>query len=124
MVIISSAQVTRVIKYGDLTREYLLQVKKPSRHEPGQFIQLALDQVSPSSPWPDSRPYSIANYSKDGLTIRIIVKKKGTFSTRIFNELVIGKECFVKYPYGILYFLLIRIIVHLSSLQQVQEFLQ
>jgi len=66
---------------------------------PGQFLHLALDEYNPSMPWPESRCFSIQN-SPSSNYIKITFSVKGKFTHRMVQELSIGKEIWLKLPYG------------------------
>ncbi|MGL1887873.1 MAG: FAD-dependent oxidoreductase [Reichenbachiella sp.] len=100
MSVVSTAIVKDIIVYSDSVREYLLDVEEYDSYEPGQFLQLTLDKVDASGNWPESRTFSIASYSTDDKTIRIIIKKAGNYTEKIFSEFSIGTECTIKYAYG------------------------
>lgn len=67
---------------------------------PGQFLHLALDPYDPSGYWPESRVFSIASpaFERDHLVVTYSVK--GGFTRRMAQELVRGREVWVKLPYG------------------------
>lgn len=100
MPIVSKATVIGVKKINDEIREYLLKPDKYINFEAGQFLQLTLDLVSASDFWPESRTFSIASYRSIDKSIRLIIKKVGPYTTRIFDALEIGYECTIKYAYG------------------------
>ncbi len=77
---------------------------KPSRQLPnflpGQFLHLALDPYDPTSGyWPDSRVFSIASTPTDP-EITIAYAVKGAYTKRMYDELVVNKEVWIKLPYG------------------------
>lgn len=67
---------------------------------PGQFLHLALDPFEAGTHWPDSRVYSIASSPTDRDRLRITVSQQGSFTTRMFDELQLGSEVWLKLPYG------------------------
>ncbi len=70
------------------------------RFKPGQFLHLALDPYYPTRGfWPDSRVFSIASAPFDS-EITIAYAVKGKFTLRMKEELDIGKEVWIKLPYG------------------------
>ncbi len=80
---------------------FRIDVEKRVNWFPGMFLQLSLSRKSASEPWLDSKPFSIASWG--GQTIRIIVRKEGSFTTELFS---IGKEGSlgtIKYPLGSFY---------------------
>lgn len=98
MAIITNAVVEKVVNISDDIKEYILKPEKMIAYEPGQFLQLSLDIVDASDYWTESRTFSIASYGKDYL--RLIIKKVGQYTTRIFNELSSGSVVAIKYAYG------------------------
>ena len=98
MAIITNAVVEKVINISDDIKEYILKPEKMIAYEPGQFLQLSLDIVDASDYWAESRTFSIASYGKDYL--RLIIKKVGQYTARIFNELSSGSVVTIKYAYG------------------------
>ncbi len=68
--------------------------------KPGQFLHLALDPYDPTIGfWPESRVFSIASTPFDPeITISYVVK--GAFTKRMREELIVGKEVWVRLPYG------------------------
>lgn len=97
---VSRAEVLQVISYNDEVREYILFIDDYVNFEAGQFLQLTLENVTASANWPDSRTFSIASYLNDEKTIRIVIKKAGEYTSKIFEELEVGKSCYIKYAYG------------------------
>jgi ferredoxin-NADP reductase len=77
-----------------------LQVDELNLFEAGQFLHLTLDNCNGSSNWPESRAFSIASYMNDDNTLTLVIKKVGTYTSRIFSELKAGSYCTIKYPYG------------------------
>lgn len=98
MAIITKAVVEKVVNISDDIKEYILKPEKLIAYEPGQFLQLSLDIVNASDYWAESRTFSIASYGKDYL--RLIIKKVGQYTTRIFDELSSGSVVAIKYAYG------------------------
>lgn len=80
----------------------LKSLEKPYRYLPGQFLHLALDAYDPSSPWPESRCFSMQSCDQDE-TILITFAAKGAFTNRMAGELAAGKEVTLKLPYGDLF---------------------
>jgi len=66
---------------------------------PGQFLHLALDEYNPGLQWPESRCFSIQN-SPSSDFIKITFSVKGRFTQRMAEELHVGKEIWLKLPYG------------------------
>ena len=72
------------------------------KYLPGQFLHFALDEYDPSSNWPESRCFSMQT-SPSSHTIKITFSAKGNFTTRMANELCIGKTVDIKLPFGELF---------------------
>lgn len=99
MATISKAEVIAVKEYNEEVREFTLKLEKPTYFDAGSFLQLTLEKEI-GNRWPESRNFSIASgYSKDGI-IKLIIRKVGCYTTRIFNELVVGATCTVKLSFG------------------------
>jgi len=95
------AEVAEVVEHASDLRSYLLRpLRRCPRFLPGQFLQLALDPYDPSRHWPESRPFSIANWPAAGEALRISVSRKGRFTGRMFDELRPGALVWLKLPYG------------------------
>jgi ferredoxin-NADP reductase len=93
--------ITEVIDHGE--RVYSLFLRPDSlapRFRPGQFLHLALDAYTPGDFWPDSRIFSIASRPDDRSTLRITYAVKGQFTTRMESEIQVGRQVWVKLPYG------------------------
>lgn len=73
---------------------------RPPKFKPGQFIHVALDEYDPARHWPESRPFSIASAPKNRKELSIVVARAGAFTSRMFSELVAGREFWIKGPYG------------------------
>ncbi|MDR1884356.1 MAG: FAD-dependent oxidoreductase [Prevotella sp.] len=100
MATISKATVCEIKEYGKDTREYALKLDRNNYFEPGSFLLLTLEEKDDYTKWPESRNFSIASiYGKDAM-IRLVIRKTGAYTTRIFNELAVGKTCTVKYAFG------------------------
>ena len=95
------ATVVHVVDHAENVREYCLKLDKFRKYDAGSFVQLTLDQVTPSQVWPDSRTFSIASYSSEYITL--IIQRVGYYTNRIFDELHIGSRCTLKYPFGDLF---------------------
>ena len=84
---------------------YTLELKslgKPFKFEAGQFLHLAIDDTDFSEQWPESRCFSMQSSPNEDI-IRITYSVKGYFTTRMENELIIGKNILLKLPYGELF---------------------
>jgi len=95
------AKVEKISKHTDNVVSYVFTpLKKVPRFKPGQFLHLALDEYDPSSPWPESRVFSIASSSTRRENIEITVSVKGKFTRRIYNEIKSDSIVWLKMPYG------------------------
>jgi ferredoxin-NADP reductase len=96
-----AAQVVEIVKHAVDLRSFVL---VPSRRvpifSPGQFLHLALDSFETGSHWPDSRVFSIASSPVDRERLRITISRQGQFTTRMFDELRVGSQVWLKLPYG------------------------
>jgi len=95
------ATVSNIVNHGDGI--HTVQFSVPSRitrFKAGQFLHLALDAFDPSEGyWPESRVFSIA--SKPGSDfIEIVYSVKGSFTKRMEHELSVGRQLWLKLPYG------------------------
>lgn len=93
--------ITQIIDHGE--RVYSVFLKPDSaapRFRPGQFLHLALDPYSPGDFWPESRVFSIASAPTERSSLRITYAVKGEFTSRMESELQVGREVWVKLPYG------------------------
>lgn len=101
MAIVTNAKIIAVNEISSIVREFILEPEKYRRYESGQFLQLSLENVTASEFWPESRVFSIANsYDKSNPYMRIIVKKNGLYTSRMFDELIVGSSCTIKYSFG------------------------
>jgi len=76
-------------------------LKRVPNFTPGQFLHMALGEYDPSGPWPESRVFSIASSPEMRQDrINLLISKQGKFTRRIFNEITVGKELWIKLPYG------------------------
>jgi NAD(P)H-flavin reductase len=97
---VSRARVASIKEFSNTTREYILELELNFHHEPGQFLQLTLENVDSSMIWPDSRSFSIASYEMPNKQLRLIIKKEGKFTTKLFNDIKLNNILTVKLPYG------------------------
>ena len=70
------------------------------RFKPGQFLHLALDAYEPGGFWPESRVFSIASSPRDRDRLELTYAVKGAFTERMERELAVGREVWVKLPFG------------------------
>ena len=94
-------RVSKLINHGGHVFTVELIPDKPSpRFKAGQFLHLALDAYDPSGFWPESRVFSIASPPDSRERLLITYSVKGDYTTRMENELAVGKEVWIKLPYG------------------------
>jgi ferredoxin-NADP reductase len=79
----------------DLTPDRLV----PS-FRPGQFLHLTVDDYDPSGFWPESRVFSIASSPRDRSRVRICYAVKGRYTTDMEQALQVGRQVWIKLPYG------------------------
>jgi predicted ferric reductase len=77
-------------------------LERPYKYLPGQFLHLALDPYDPSCAWPESRCFSMQTNDSEEF-IKITYSVKGAFTHRMAEELSVGKEVWLKLPYGELF---------------------
>jgi len=94
-------RIQKITDHGDhvYTVELLPESRMPI-FRPGQFLHLALDQYDPSSFWPESRVFSIANSPNQRDHLKISYSVRGRYTARMENELNEGRMVWVKLPYG------------------------
>ena len=96
--------VERVVAHGERVYTLALRPEKPEKPIPrfraGQFLHLALDPYDPSGFWPESRVFSIASPPAQRDTVRITYAVHGRFTARMENDLVEGRQVWIKMPYG------------------------
>lgn len=98
---ISKATVISIEGHGSDIREYALMLDKNHYFEAGSFLLLTLEQKTDYSRWPsESRCFSIASQHNEQGIIRLIIRKVGCYTSRIFEELAVGATCTVKYAFG------------------------
>jgi ferredoxin-NADP reductase len=97
------AIVTNLQKYRDNITLFRFKTGFQIKFKPGQFLHLALDNYDPSFIWPESRAFSIANAPGKEF-IDILVSPKGKFTNRMITEVSVGKQIWLKLPYGIFNF--------------------
>ncbi len=97
------SRVTQILNpVPDIYVVTLESLDKPYKYFPGQFLHLALDAYDPSMPWPESRCFSMQTGGEEDY-IKITYSVKGRYTTRMAEELVLGKEVTLKLPYGELF---------------------
>ncbi len=74
--------------------------RRYTRFRPGQFLHLALDDFDPmGGHWPESRVFSIASRpNQESLTV--VFSVKGRFTRRMAEELKVGRQVWLRLPYG------------------------
>jgi ferredoxin-NADP reductase len=93
-------RVSRTTDHGDHVYTIELEPEaKPPAFRPGQFLHLALDDYDPSRFWPESRVFSIAS-PPSSLPLRISYSVRGRYTARMEKELSVGRQVWVKLPYG------------------------
>src|SRR5258708_2221444 len=96
-----SCVVENIIDHGDHVYTLALRLERPApRFRAGQFLHLALDPYDPTGFWPESRVFSIASSPADRGQVRITYAVHGRFTARMENELVEGRQVWIKMPYG------------------------
>ena len=70
------------------------------RFVPGQFIHLTMNHYDPSSFWPESRVFSVANAVTDRRTLCLTIGRQGAYTNRILDEVKVGSVLWGKGPYG------------------------
>ena len=93
-------RVSRTTDHGD--HVYTIEMEpetRPPAFRPGQFLHLALDDYDPSRFWPESRVFSIASPPAT-LPLRISYSVRGRYTARMEKELTVGRQVWVKLPYG------------------------
>lgn len=98
MVLTSKCTVKNIREIDERLKFITFKIEKYIPWEPGMFLQLSLDKYDPSKPWPESRAFSFASYGED--EAKILVRKEGEFTTRIFNELKENSEFYIRYSFG------------------------
>ncbi|MBN1604432.1 MAG: FAD-dependent oxidoreductase [Chitinispirillaceae bacterium] len=90
-----------ITQYGDgVYSVTLLPSKRLPKFKAGQFLHLTVDPYDPQGGWwPESRVFSIASHSSDGNVV-IVYSVKGKYTTKMRDELSVGKEVWLKFPYG------------------------
>ena len=93
--------VDSIIDHGG--RVYTVELK-PERPVPaflpGQFLHLTVDDFDPAGFWPESRVFSIASSPGERGRIRICYSVKGRYTQKMERTLAIGREVWIKLPYG------------------------
>jgi ferredoxin-NADP reductase len=95
-------QVKNVVAHGErvYTLELVPDVSPVPRFKPGQFFHLALDPYDPTGFWPDSRVFSIASSPRERDKIQFTYSVRGRYTARMEEEIIAGRQVWVKMPYG------------------------
>jgi ferredoxin-NADP reductase len=90
-----------ITQFGDgVYSVTLLPSKRLPKFKAGQFLHLTVDPYDPQGGWwPESRVFSIASHSSDENVV-IVYSVKGKYTTKMRDELTVGKEVWLKFPYG------------------------
>jgi ferredoxin-NADP reductase len=95
------ATVTDVTPFG--SGVYQVRMRPESRiprFKAGQFLHLTLDDFDPTSGfWPESRVFSIAS-GPDEESLEIVYSVKGRYTSRMEQEIAVGRSVWLKLPYG------------------------
>jgi ferredoxin-NADP reductase len=75
---------------------------KKYKYNPGQFLHLALEDYDGIGQWPESRCFSMQSNPADE-HLKISYSVKGAFTQQMAKQLTIGKEVWIKLPYGDLF---------------------
>ena len=95
------AVVEQVARHDSNVASFRLKAEKRlPRFVPGQFIHLTMDAYDPSSFWPESRVFSVANAVMDRSTIWLTISRQGNYTGRILDEVQSGSVLWAKGPYG------------------------
>lgn len=95
------AKVIDIINYSENVRLFRFKPEKRiPRFKSGQFLHLAIDPYDPSFNWPESRVFSIMNSPSRSEYIEILVSKVGKFTSRMFNEIKLNDNVWIKLAYG------------------------
>jgi NAD(P)H-flavin reductase len=95
-------RVKSIVPHGEhvYTVELIAETPPVPRFKPGQFFHLALDPYDPAGFWPESRVFSIASSPRQRDKIKFTYSVKGRYTTRMEQEIVGGRDVWVKMPYG------------------------
>ena len=98
--VINAKIISKIFIQKDVV-ELIIKPNKIRNFTPGSFVQLTLDIVSASERWPESRTFSIANFSKD--FFKFYIKDQGFYTNKILHDTIINQEITIKYPFGEMY---------------------
>jgi ferredoxin-NADP reductase len=95
-----ACRVRSLVDHGDHVYTVDLDTRGATpRFIPGQFLHLALDPYDGGF-WPESRVFSIATSPTARDRVGITYAVKGSFTSRMEQDLEVGREVWVKLPYG------------------------
>jgi predicted ferric reductase len=97
------SEVVSVNKHNDCLYSITIKsLKGKYKYSAGQFLHFSLDEYDPTLGWPDSRCFSIQSSPQDEF-IKFTFSVKGIYTSRMANELHVGKLVSLKLPYGDLF---------------------
>lgn len=78
-------------------------LERPYKYDPGQFLHIAIDEdYDGIGQWPESRCFSMQSDPAEDV-IRITYAVKGNFTQEMEKELKVGREVWLKLPFGELF---------------------
>ena len=78
-------------------------LERPYKYAPGQFLHIAIDEEYDGiGQWPESRCFSMQSDPAEDV-IRITYAVKGNFTQEMEKTLVVGREVWLKLPFGELF---------------------
>ena len=78
-------------------------LERPYKYDPGQFLHIAIDEEYDGiGQWPESRCFSMQSDPAEEV-IRITYAVKGNFTQEMENVLKVGREVWLKLPFGELF---------------------
>lgn len=93
--------VEQIIDHGERVFTVVLRPVRPApRFRAGQFLHLSLDTYDPGGFWPESRVFSIASSPSRPERLSLSYSVRGRYTARMERELRVGREVWVKLPYG------------------------
>lgn len=97
----TKAVITQVLEHGQGIYSVKMKTLGPApRAKPGQFLHLTVDDFDPAGGyWPESRVFSIAS-APDAAELEIVYSVKGKYTRRMEERLEVGREVWIKLPYG------------------------
>ncbi|HOJ93649.1 MAG TPA: FAD-dependent oxidoreductase [Fervidobacterium nodosum] len=98
MIVTSQCTITNIVKISENLRMFEFEIEKFIPWEPGMFLHLNLDSDKFAFDWSNSRAFSFASYGDK--KAKILVRRVGQYTSRMFNELSIGSKFWIKYPFG------------------------